>query len=113
MDNYFKPDELKCKCCGESSMDVRFMVKLNAARYLCGFPFVLNSAYRCREHNKAVGSTSGNHVTGKAADIRCLNSHDRFLLTKALLDVGMLGIGIGPLFIHADINRETPMIWLY
>lgn len=113
MKKFFKDSELRCPCCGNSKMDENFLTKLTTSRALAGIPFILNSAWRCALHNKDVGSSSLNHVTGKAVDIRCQNSHDRFLIAKALLDAGMLGIGISKSFIHCDTNRETPMIWLY
>ena len=113
MKNYVEEDEMQCPCCGKSKMDKVFMVKLNAAREMSGIPFQINSGWRCLKHNEEVGSKSLNHVTGKAADIRCLNSHDRFMMLKALLNVGMQGIGIGSQYIHADTNRETPVIWTY
>ena len=113
MKGFFANDELKCKCCGKVAMDTEFMNKLNAARFMAGFPFVLSSGYRCEKHNKEVGSSSNNHTSGKAVDILCRDADFRYELLKCLVGVRMRGIGIGPSFIHCDVNRKTPVIWVY
>lgn len=113
MKSYFTDDELKCRCCGKVSMDPVFMDILNRARQLAGHGFVIDSGYRCMKHNAEVGSTSTNHTSGKAVDISCEISSTRFTMIEALIRMGMLGIGIAPTFIHADINRTLPAIWLY
>ena len=113
MRNYFTDSELKCKCCGLNIIDEDFLDRLNRARELAGFPFNVNSGCRCAKHNRAVGSTSLNHVSGKAADIKCVDAHERWHMVDAMLRMGMLGIGIGKDFIHCDTNRTTPCIWTY
>lgn len=113
MQNYFSNDELKCKCCGALKMDDDFIKCLNAARMIAKIPFRVTSGFRCEAHNEKVGSTSANHTSGKAADIACLHSNDRYLMIQALLMAGMKGIGIDENFIHCDINRDDPVLWLY
>ena len=113
MKSFFTDDELRCKCCGKIRMATDFVEKLNMARWLAGFPFVVNSGYRCGNHNTAVGSTTSNHVVGAAADIRCGESGKRYEMIKAMIGAGMLGIGIGIVYVHCDDNRQTPRIWTY
>ena len=113
MENHFTSDEMKCKCCGKLLIDTDFRDKLNIARELANFPFVVSSGYRCEKHNKEVGSTSSNHTIGRAADIRCFDPDRKYIMVKAMMDAGMLGIGIGPAFVHCDTNREIPAIWTY
>ena len=113
MEQYFSDDELRCKCCGDLRFDHTFRVKLNVARHLAGIPFVVSSGYRCPAHNEAEGSKTQNHEKGLAIDIKCVDSTRRFKIVKALIEVGVLGIGIYKDFIHGDINRLTPRIWLY
>jgi uncharacterized protein YcbK (DUF882 family) len=113
MQNYFTDSELKCKCCGKLIIDELFLAKLNAARAIAEFQFIVTSGYRCIKHNADVGSTSSNHTSGKAADIRCLDSFDRFYMVRAMLEAGMLGIGISKEFIHCDINRSSRDLWTY
>ena len=113
MTGYFTESELECKCCGRKKIDKLFLAKLNYARELAGFPFIINSGYRCPEHNAKVGSTSGNHVAGKAADIRCFDAKTRFKMVTAMTSAGMLGIGVNKTFVHCDINRTHAVMWLY
>ena len=113
MRNYFTDSELRCKCCGLNVIDEDFLDRLNRARELAGFPVNVNSGCRCEKHNRAVGSTSLNHVSGKAADIKCHDSCERFHMVGAMITAGMLGIGIGKDFVHCDTNRTTPCIWTY
>lgn len=113
MEQYFTDDELKCKCCGALIIDTVFRIRLNLARHLAGFPFRITSGYRCEKHNKEVGSTSLNHVRGMAADVKCVDSKQRFLMVRAMQQAALLGIGIGKTFVHCDTNRTNPSIWTY
>lgn len=111
--SYFTNDEMKCKCCGKLLIDTEFKEKLNIARELAGFPFLVDSGYRCEAHNKAVGSTSTNHTIGRAADIKCSAGRKRYEIIRAMISAGMLGIGVGPDYVHCDTNRTTPALWTY
>ena len=104
---------MQCPCCGVNNTSDDFMQRLNKARELAQIPLIITSGYRCKKHNKAIGSTSTNHTSGQAADIICNVSRDRYLIVEALLNTNMLGIGIGQTFIHCDINRDIPALWLY
>lgn len=50
MYKYFSTEELKCQHCGADGMNEAFMVKVEALRWELGFPFVVTSAYRCKDH---------------------------------------------------------------
>ena len=70
MYKYFKDSELQCSHCGEVHMDEEFMRKIEALRESLGFPFVVSSAYRCKEHPlEATKKTTGAHVQGRGMDI--------------------------------------------
>lgn len=119
---YFTEDELKCTHCGKSGMDADFMVKIETLRDQLGFPFPVNSAYRCPEHPiEARKSSPGAHSTGHAIDIG-VRGKEAYRLLEAALDVGLTGIGInqkgGSRFIHLDdiensTDRPRPTIWSY
>jgi uncharacterized protein YcbK (DUF882 family) len=96
-------------------MDIDFMIRLDRARREAGVPFIINSGFRCPEHNEEVGSSTQNHPLGVAADISCTNSHHRFLMLDALLLAGFKRIGIHEAFIHVDSNHDAPpeVAWLY
>jgi zinc D-Ala-D-Ala carboxypeptidase len=122
MYKYFSIDELKCQHCGEHNMDESFMVKIEALRQDLDFPFVVTSAYRCKDHiierkKKAPGA----HSTGHALDI-AVSGDQAYRLLREALNVGMTGIGInqkGPnRFIHLDDiewdkDRPRPWVWSY
>ena len=109
MDNYkdrwqwFKYDDFQCKCgCGQNRTDPVFIDMLDVARSESGVPFVINSGHRCDAHNRSVGSTSENHVSGEAADIRCSDGVTRMRIIVGLIKAGFRRIGFHHAFIHAD-----------
>ena len=113
---YFKLSEFECPCCGANEMKTEFVERLDRARDLAGVPFRINSGYRCREHNKAVGGKpSSSHLIGWAADIACLTSSARLKIVRALLDVGFDRIGVAKTFIHVDSDPTKPpgVMWTY
>ena len=57
-------------------------------------PIIINSGFRSPEVNKAVGGVStSNHLTGCAADIRCIGMEQALRYAVILLDI-------------SDLNRE-------
>ena len=118
MTHYFIPEEFYCKCCGmgEGSMDRTLVKMLDEARWLYGKPINVTSGYRCLRHNTSVGGTKrSSHLTGLAVDIDCPSSRDRHRLVAILLAVGFKRIGIGPDFIHVDVDtsKTQELMWTY
>ncbi|GAG01415.1 unnamed protein product [marine sediment metagenome] len=111
---YFVFSELKCKCgCGFCNVDYDALKMLVKARVILGKPIILNSAYRCERHNAVVGSTTNNHTSGVAFDIRCENGAYRLKLIEALLMTGFERIVVYPDFIHVDNNLNySKGLWL-
>lgn len=126
---YFSREELNCRCgrdeCKDSwhKMQDDLMSKIVALREQLGFPFVISSAYRCKEHNLKVSDTGsfGPHTTGKAIDI-VVQGSKAYQLIKAATQLGFAGIGVNQKgasrFIHLDILTEKegfprPWIWSY
>ena len=92
---------------GEDGRDLLQM--LAEARDLAGIPFPLSSAYRCPKHNKAVGGVpTSAHTRGYAVDIRCVDSHSRFVILQALLEAGFRRIELAPTWIHVDNDPDKP-----
>ena len=115
---YFKDEEFRCHCgCGAGieMMQEDFLKMLEDTRELVGIPFILNSAYRCPAHNKAIGSKSDNHPSGQAVDIKCLYSVTRYNIVTSALKVGFKRIGLHRKFIHLDNRVVIPVasIWFY
>lgn len=110
----FKLEEFACPCCKQMPMDPGFLAKIDEARTISGVPYSINSGYRCPKHNAEVGSTTKNHTSGKASDIKCEDMFSRLLVLYGLLMAGFKHIGIAKTFIHADTNEEAPKgIYLY
>ena len=98
------------------SMDSVFLELLDEARKIAGIPFVINSGYRTKKHNSAVGGKLDSaHMDGMAADIKCEDSHSRFIIDGALRKVGFTRIGFAKTFVHVDNDESKPqdIIFLY
>ena len=111
---HFSARELSCDCrrhcAGEYYHDPAFLDALEAMRALVG-PLKINSAHRCKGHNRAVGGASASmHMRKIAADI-AITGHDRKTLAHAAKKAGFRGIGYGRTFIHVDLG--TRRAWTY
>jgi len=119
---YFKEERLRCTHCGEAGMDMEFMQKVDELRHELGFPFIVNSAYRCPEHPiEFKKSSPGAHTTGMAIDIG-VRGNEAYRLLQGALRAGFTGIGVNQKgssrFIHLDNiehsgERPRPWIWSY
>lgn len=118
MSKYFKEVEFtRCNpSCRMDQMDPAFLALLDEVREAAGIPLVLNCAYRSVAHEKKMGR-SGNsaHTRGKAVDIRCNTSANRYKIVAAALGCGIRRIGIGKTFVHIDNDDTLPqgVIWDY
>ena len=118
MSKYFSPSEFtRCNpSCDISQMDEGFLALMDRVRELAGIPLVINSAYRSRSYELTKGR-SGNsaHCKGKALDIRCNTSVNRFKIVAAAINAGIKRIGIGKTFVHLDNDASLPqrVMWDY
>lgn len=97
-------------------MQPSFLAKLEEARAFAKVPFVINSGFRTKAHNKAVGGVeNSSHTKGWAVDIRATTSAERFVILSALMRIGFNRIGIANSFIHVDMDPNKPanVIWKY
>lgn len=97
-------------------MKSSFLRRLDEARELAGVPFKISSGYRTPEHNEAVGGVfNSSHTKGHAADIVIASSEHRYVIVRALIEVGFNRIGIANSFVHVDNDpAKTPnVIWTY
>ncbi len=113
---YFAHKELECKCgCGKADMDDMFLERLDMLRYKYNRPIILNSAYRCSNHNENVGGVANSsHTKGLAVDIKCSGS-EKYWLLKHAMGLGFQGIGVASSFLHLDDKTESPRpnVWTY
>ena len=104
-----------------SNMDSNFLSMLDNARDMADIPFKINSGYRTQEHNIEIYRRLGKkpidsaHLKGKAADISCSGSRERWIIITALQDAGFNRIGIANNFIHVDSDesKSPNVIWTY
>lgn len=117
MTKHFPDYEIECNCgCGLMNMKQSTMDKLERAREIARIPFGINSASRCREHNKKEGGKeTSSHLIGHALDIAVTSSRSRSLILSALLTVGFNRIGIAHGFIHVDDDpaKVANVTWVY
>ena len=97
----FTAEELSCPCCGEFYYDPHSFTMLQHARNHAGKAFVINSAHRCTNHNKAVHGAKNSEHLRIAFDIS-LAGHDKEELISALFDSGFTTFGMYNSFIHTD-----------
>ena len=122
MTKNFSIGEFECKCGCIMPDEVLYNVvklvnQLQTIRDVIKTPIQINSAYRCKSHNKAIGgSESSQHILGKAADI-VVRGYDPSLeiypLIEELINEGHIlqgGLGDYPTFTHYDI-RKTKARW--
>lgn len=112
--NNFSLSEFECKCGCKMPEFVKENVKelaenLQVLRDVVG-RIDLTNAYRCEEHNAAVGGSSNSqHIKGKAADIKSntLSPSEIASITDDLMKSEKFklgGIGIYNTFTHVDIR---------
>lgn len=114
--NYFKLSEFTCKCgCGQNHISPDLITRLNKARGIAGIPFIINSGFRCNNHNKAIkGSRKSSHLNGTACDILVRDNQDRERILNGIVGAEFNRIGIADNFIHVDCDpHKAPSAWLY
>jgi len=104
---YFSPKEIV-------GLKPELVEMLDKARGLAGIPFIINSGYRSKTHNKEVGGVeNSSHTTGLAVDLSAPTDSKKFAILKALLDVGFNRIGVYATHIHADMDstKSQNVLW--
>lgn len=97
---HFNAKEFQCECGKSHSflIDNDLLEKLEQLRdVLDCSKIIVNSGYRCSEHDKEVGGNGvGQHTKGTAADIVCYNQNGEIISSKfvccAAQDLGFTGI---------------------
>lgn len=92
---------LSCRCCGKLEVRVDLIPRLLS---LGVSPGRINSGFRCKKHNKAVGGSQNSyHKRGMAVDVACLLI-DQPDFVKRALAAGFRGIGWYQTFVHIDLG---------
>jgi len=112
---YFTEKELCCKHCGQCEVTQALCDALDAFRETVNKPVLVDDAYRCPEHNKAVGGVpNSQHVLGTAADIRVegLSATDLYHVALEVPAIHGIGRDDHENYLHVDV-REHPAKWCY
>lgn len=115
---HFKDAELACKHCGVNLCTQQLLDALEQFRALVGKPVMVDDAYRCKVHNKAIGGVSDSqHVDGTAADIRVegLSGGQLEKLASSCDKITAIGRSDNPPYIHVDVRPVTVgrVLWAY
>ena len=109
----FKSTEFDCHgsgCCSSTLVDENLVKYLQKIRSHFGKSVHINSGYRCKKHNAAVGGASkSNHMDGEAADIR-IDGVTPLEVAQYAEHIGMLGIGVYSWGVHVD-TRTSKYFW--
>lgn len=92
-----------------------FLDDIDRLRDKMGIPLIINSGFRCDNHNADIGgSPTSKHRLGLASDIstKNLSSEQRYNLIKNAYEIGINGIGIYKNFVHLDHRRGAPSLWV-
>lgn len=117
---HFNAREFRCKC-GKSHdflISDELVSKLERLHTAldCG-KIIVNSGYRCPEHDKAVGGTStGQHTKGTAADVACYDKSGNIISAKTVCckaqDLGFSGIAnIASAYTSVHLDVRTGAKW--
>jgi zinc D-Ala-D-Ala carboxypeptidase len=118
--DYFTKEEFDCQYSGENEMSDDLLLAVDLLRGKCGFPFVITSGYRSKDHPieaKKKQEKAGTHAQGIAADIKVTDGTQRYKIVEEAIKMGFTGIGIAGSFVHVDIRdldgNESPVMWTY
>jgi len=108
---HFREAEFACNHCGalpEAGIDPELVEILERVRVCFNAPVVVNSGYRCPQHNRNVGGARrSQHLQGTAADIRVVGfspSEIYDYLKKIRRSKG--GLGLYKTFTHVDTGPD-------
>ena len=95
INKYLKTTEYHCHCtnstCNRTLVNRRTSSSFQILREYFGSPILVNSAYRCQQHNASIGGkVNSYHVLGAAMDIRPKDPekyNDLLLLAEKFFDV--------------------------
>lgn len=101
---HFAVSEIACKDGADVFLvhPALLLVLETVRRHFCA-PITVNSAFRTREHNAAVGGSPGSkHLLGMAADIR-VKGYTPAQVYAYLQTLNPGGLGIYDRFVHVDV----------
>jgi len=110
---HFDRTEFACHCgCGQDTIDAELLRALVMARQHYNIPIKINSANRCLEYNRSIGSKdTSQHIKSKAADIviKGVSPIDVYNYFDSIFPDSH-GIGVYDTFTHID-SRDEKARW--
>jgi len=109
LSKHFSRSEFACKCgCGGDTVDHALIEVLEDVRGYFNAPIVINSGYRCVNHNAAIGgSPASQHTKGKAADFRVIGvAEEEVVSYLESIHPNEYGVGIYQGRLHIDVRKE-------
>lgn len=116
--DYFTKEEFDCQYSGENEMSDDLLLAVDLLRQKCGFPFVITSGYRSKDHPiEREKEKAGTHAQGIAADIQVSDGNKRYKIVEQAIQMGFTGVGIARTFVHVDSRvvgaDKAPVMWTY
>src|ERR1051326_5720735 len=112
---YFTPEEVV-------GLDQEFVAKLDQARNIAGFPFIIASGFRTPEKNQSIigAVPDSSHLKGLAVDLGVENDHEVYLIIWSGTQVGITRFGIYinsdgvPTHVHLDVDPDKvpAVVWI-
>ena len=109
----FKFREFECKCgkCKTQKIDTAVVNLAQMVRNHFNKSVIVNSAYRCDEHNKNIGGAkNSNHTKGTALDI-VVKGIDPLTVARYCEYIGAGGVGLYSWGVHID-TRAKKYFWI-
>ena len=110
----FASTEFDCHgkgCCSQTKIDDKLVNYLQQIRDHFGKSVNINSGYRCKTHNAAVGGASqSNHMDGEAADVQKFKGVEPIEIARYAESIGIKGIGVYSWGVHID-TRTSKYFW--
>jgi len=98
------------------SIDPALILALEKLERESGLELEFSSGYRCKACNAAAGGAKNSaHLRGRAVDILCNTSSERYQIVQLAVELNFRRIGVGRNIIHLDIDTSLPqdVFWLY
>lgn len=114
--------KLKCTCghpkCDKRSVSQEHLDRIQKARELAGFPFVLTSGGRCPCHPDEIHRTTpADHQKCQAVDIAVSNGVMRGAVVNSGIQANCNAIGVAKTFVHLGYRPELDagqiIMWSY
>ena len=112
---HFTNEELACHHCGVNECKPELLDALELLRASINRPIIVNDAYRCPEHNRAIGGVpDSQHVLGLAADIRVpgMTAAELYFAAVKIGPIKGLGRDDHKNYLHVDVRQRFAQ-WCY